>query len=274
MNRSLEVEVKVGIFVAIGIGLIAAAILLVGGNKAIFSLTMNYHVVFDQVDGIIPGSIVKVAGVRVGQVEKIKFLPGSGKIDVAFTVRKEYEDAIRGDSTVSVRTQGVLGDKILVISTGNPALAKMDQGSELKAETGKELKDYLSSADEVLDRLKNSLGHIETILGNFTKESRSEIFFRNMSQMSTNVNASTSDLPKKINDLYGTMNHMKSIMSKIDHGDGTIGALVNDPSLYEDLKSLLGGANRNKVLKYFVRKSVEESREANAEAEKARTKKK
>ncbi len=265
MNRSMEVEVKVGLFMAIGTLLIAVSILLVGGNKAIFSTTVRFHTLFNQVDGIIPGAIVKVAGVRVGQVEKIKFDRDRGKVDVTFYVRKEYHEAIRQDSTVSVATQGMLGDRFIVVTPGNPALPEIAADGELKSELPKDFKDYLNTADEVLDRMKTSLVHLDAILAGFSRDSRAEIFFRNISATSSNLNGATTQLPKKMEDLYSSMGSMKSIMSKIDRGEGTIGALINDPSLYDDLKALLGGANRNKVLKYFVRKSVEDARE---EAEK------
>jgi len=56
--------------------------------------------------------------------------------------------------------------------------------------------------------------------------------------------------------------HYALVFAKVlKSGEGTLGALINDPSLYEDLKSLIGGANRNRVLKYFIQKSVESARE-------------
>jgi len=75
-------------------------------------------------------------------------------------------------------------------------------------------------------------------------------------------------LPTKMKDVTTAAKHMKSILAKIDNGEGTVGALINDPSLYDDVKNLLGGANRNKVLKYFIKKSVETSREKAEKAEK------
>jgi hypothetical protein len=96
--------------------------------------------------------------------------------------------------------------------------------------------------------------------GSFNRDQRAETFFRNFSAASATINDSSKTLK-------ASMDHLNSIFTKVDKGHGTLGALINDPSLYDDLKALLGGANRNRVLKYFVRKSVEESREA-AEKEK------
>ena len=46
---------------------------------------------------------------------------------------------------------------------------------------------------------------------------------------------------------------LNSILAKIDRGDGTLGLIVNDPTLYEDLKLLVGGANRSAVVRGMIR---------------------
>jgi phospholipid/cholesterol/gamma-HCH transport system substrate-binding protein len=260
MNRSTDIEVKVGIFVALGVGLIMLTILMLGGGQEIFSRGTNFHAKFQQIEGLVEGATVKIAGVRVGQVTNIKFEKDSGLVDVTFSVTKKFKDAVRKDAVVAIQTQGVLGDRYLVLGTGSSDAPSAEPGAELRGEPPKELKDYLNNADVVLDNLKSSLSHMENILGSFRKENRAETFFKNISSFSVNASDGTRGMRE-------SMQSLRSIFNKIDRGEGTLGALVNDPSLYDDLKALLGGANRNKVLKYFIRKSVEESKEAQKEAE-------
>ncbi len=54
---------------------------------------------------------------------------------------------------------------------------------------------------------------------------------------------------------------LNSILEKIDEGEGTIGLMLNDPSLYEDLQSLLGGARRSLVVRSMVKMAVDKSDE-------------
>ena len=49
-------------------------------------------------------------------------------------------------------------------------------------------------------------------------------------------------------------------MSKIDKGKGSLGALINDPTLYEDIKYLMGGAKRSTILKYFMQQFIDEGK--------------
>ncbi len=51
---------------------------------------------------------------------------------------------------------------------------------------------------------------------------------------------------------------LESVLAKVDRGEGTIGALISDPSLYEDLKRLVGELERNRILKFLVRHSLQQ----------------
>ena len=56
------------------------------------------------------------------------------------------------------------------------------------------------------------------------------------------------------------------ILEKVNNGTGTLGALVNDPGLYEDARALVGGANRNRIVRNLVRKTAKDGEAAKNEA--------
>lgn len=264
MRKSLELEVKVGIFVGIGLLLSALALIMSGGEKSLFEGSYRYKVNYSQVDGLQAGSTVKIAGFRVGSVENVYF-KDDGSIECVVTVLKKYTRFVRKDSIAQIGTQGVLGDKYINITVGSQNTPPLEDGSLITSEHSKELKDYLSKGDHLIDNLNKSVAHLESILSSFNREGRAEKFFKNLSATAESMSHATKDLPQASKEMQISASHIKSIMSKIDRGEGTIGAIINDPSLYDDLKSLLGGANRNRVLKYFIKKSVESSREASQE---------
>ena len=51
---------------------------------------------------------------------------------------------------------------------------------------------------------------------------------------------------------------LNSILAKMDRGEGTFGLLLNDPTLYEDIKVLVDGANRSAVVRTLIRMSAED----------------
>ena len=75
-----------------------------------------------------------------------------------------------------------------------------------------------------------------------------------------------SDKGNLIRNLEDASNRLRGIVEDIDKGHGTIGGLIRDPTVYEDLKLILGNLKRNAVLKSLIRMSLEKN-----EAEKGRT---
>ena len=62
-----------------------------------------------------------------------------------------------------------------------------------------------------------------------------------------------------LDDLAVTAEALKQTSQDINNGDGTMAMLLRDPALYEDLRSLVGGAQRNKLLRSYIRKTVEQN---------------
>lgn len=73
------------------------------------------------------------------------------------------------------------------------------------------------------------------------------------------------DKAQMVADLTVTAANLREISEGIEAGDGTLGMIAQDPALYEDLRALVNGAERNKLLRYYVRKTVEEGEQDLAE---------
>lgn len=55
--------------------------------------------------------------------------------------------------------------------------------------------------------------------------------------------------------------NLREVTRMIRDGEGTVGALITDPTVYEDLQTLLGRAERNKILKEYVRRTIRSNEE-------------
>jgi phospholipid/cholesterol/gamma-HCH transport system substrate-binding protein len=94
---------------------------------------------------------------------------------------------------------------------------------------------------------------------------RSEIIMRNFSEASQDLRTTTQDARQIIADLKAedskklssAVEKLDRILTKIDRGEGTLGGLINDPSLHESLKSLVGVPDKKKSIKSLIRSSIE-----------------
>src|SRR5690606_38138453 len=115
MERERRRLVRVGFFVWLGRVLFMPFIIVFAGDQGLFSRQVKYSSSFHSIDGLKPGSPVRLAGVQVGTVTSIRFFddPADPRVRVEMNVLARYADRIREDSTASIGSLGVLGDKVM-----------------------------------------------------------------------------------------------------------------------------------------------------------------
>jgi phospholipid/cholesterol/gamma-HCH transport system substrate-binding protein len=127
-----KLEMKVGIFVFFGLVILAVFILSIGGFKS-WSSGKYFRFNFNFINGVKIGAPVRFAGVDVGQVKKIDFMPlpeGGMKVEVVGWVVDRVK--IPADSTVWVNTLGILGEKYIEIMPGKDTVNFLSENQALE----------------------------------------------------------------------------------------------------------------------------------------------
>ncbi len=257
MDKKITSNFVLGFFVLIGFGLFLFLIFTMGGGQGIFS--SHFHLLgrFAHVKGLHTGSEVSLSGLRVGTVKKIEISSdGSKELIVDFTVNSDVLDKVRKDSIAKIVTQGVLGDKYVELTIGTPTEPLLKNGEFIQTQ-------------EVEDLFTKSGGLVEDIARQFNKGGDLDSVIKNLNKVSANL-ASITDEAKTgkglLNEalrgdsglkLNRSLGHLESILGKVDRGEGTLGGLINDPTVYEDIKNIMGGAKRSSILKYFMRQFMD-----------------
>lgn len=275
MRKGRDIELKVGIFITVGLALVLVSILVLGSSESVFIRKNNYTAHFSNVEGLVTGAKVVIGGLQVGIVSEVNFDPAHRDIQVVMEVARAQADWVRKDSTVLIATQGVLGDKYMEISRGADDQPVLPPSSELPLGTAGGLTQFFSKSDQLLASLQDIAGSVDRLLKTFEYGHRSEIFFEGMSKTAHNLSNASDRLNQEIADVHlkTASKSLNAILEKINDGTGTLGALVNDPGLYDDVKALLGGANRNRVMRNLVRQTIRKNEEDEAADSKAQPKK-
>jgi phospholipid/cholesterol/gamma-HCH transport system substrate-binding protein len=275
MNENrFEVELRAGIFVTIGIALICVAIILLGSTENILSRKNHYFVHVTNVEGLIQGAKVVLGGVSVGTVEKIAFDQEKKDIRISLAVIKDASSWIHRDATSELATQGVLGDKFVSINPGTESEPILQVGEEIPILPSKGLNQFLNQGDQLLVTLNQMAVTLNRLLRSFEAGGRSETFFDGITNTAKHMASASEKLDHEMDEVHlkKIIANIQAITDKINNGSGTIGALINDPGLYDRVKALVGEANRNRVLRNFIRQAVKESEkmdEEKAEKDKA-----
>jgi len=258
MESSTRQEIKVGLFAFIGLILFLLSIVLLGGDKFFFTRSYNLKVRLNQVQGLGRGSVVTLTGVQVGNVEEIRFIENSSDVEILLSIQSTVQSRITEGSRVTVKTQGALGDKYIYIEPGphtSPALAP---GSLLAVDTTPDLIDMISSKGAQLGEIVNVIKELHTLFANFNRDGRSAKLMNNLVETSEHLNGLAAEGRETMKVLRTqAILPFANVMKKIDNGQGTLGALINDPSLHNRLSSLLGETPRNRFLKPMIRESIQ-----------------
>jgi phospholipid/cholesterol/gamma-HCH transport system substrate-binding protein len=130
MRATRSLEIGTGLFVLLGFAALfflttqlPANGVRLGGAAAGYRVTAE----FDNVGDLKSGSPVTMAGVRVGEVEAIRFDPKTYKAVVSLRIESQF-DRIPDDSDASVQTQGLLGGKYIGIGPGGSDTYLKDGG--------------------------------------------------------------------------------------------------------------------------------------------------
>lgn len=266
MESNMSKQMKVGIFLAAGVIIVIFSILSLGADKALFKNFVHLHAHFDQVTGLAEGSVVSLSGVNVGNVQTIKFLSDKNSLDVDMKIDKQFLPRIRVGSQVEIRTQGALGDKFVFIFPGDPKNPAVKDGDILDLATSSDLLSIISDRASDTAKIFDIINEVYKITKSLNDENRLSHIMANLDQASSRLNNTTQQADKfvaalsanggaeKIRDSF---THLDSIMSKVDRGEGSLGALINDPTIHNQLKSLLGGNARSNQMKSLIRTSIE-----------------
>ena len=130
-NQHSKRAVIVGIFIELGLLILVAAVLVLGGEQKRFGKTMQVKAVFDDVSGLKAGDNIWFSGVRIGTVRRIRFT-GQAQVEVDLSIEQKSHEFIRKDARCYIGSDGLIGNKVVNITGGSRRAAPIEAGDRLR----------------------------------------------------------------------------------------------------------------------------------------------
>lgn len=229
-------ETTVGIFVVASMVALLLMVLVVAQQEGLFQEYVTYRTIFKNVSGLKAGSEVHLAGVTVGSVGSTAIHP-DGNILVTFNVMKKYSDRIRQDSRSTIGFMGLLGDKSLDLTAGSLSQAPIPPKGLVESVEPLDITQLMARAAPSLDDLQKVLTNLVAITGRMAEpEGDVSKIFSEVKDIVSKVNAGQGSMGKLVNDpsLYGetaeTMALVRKLAEDLRKGKGLLGTLMNDPA--------------------------------------------
>lgn len=125
-------KIRLGLFIIGGLVLFVLAIFIIGKQKNLFNPVFKLSTQFKNVSGLQVGSVVRYSGINVGTVDNIQIINDS-MVKVDLLIKTDVKKFIHTDSKASIGSEGIIGDKIIVLSQGNPKTAMVRDSQTIAA---------------------------------------------------------------------------------------------------------------------------------------------
>ncbi len=254
MDKKIANNIIVGIMVALGFVAFVFVLFNIGGGGVLQS-QFTLYATFTHVKGLHMGSEVSLAGLRIGVVKKITVANDKNKdLIVELSLARTAQEYIRKDSVAEIRTAGVLGDKYIEISFGSTDSPVLKHGDAI---TSLEAEDMFSQGGKLMGGLSKK----------FSDGGDFDSMMRNLNTVAKNLATITTEFrqEKSAEKMGKAVSSLQAILAKVEKGEGTLGGLITDPTVYEDLKSITGGAKRSAILQYFMKQFISDGKKAQPE---------
>ncbi|KAA2222905.1 MlaD family protein [Chryseobacterium sediminis] len=247
MNNESSNNWKLGIFVTIGILLFITTIYFIGINRNFFGSNFALRSEFKNVSGLKQGSNVRLSGINIGTVSKIDFISDS-LVLVKLLIRKDVQKYIKTDAVASIASDGLMGDKILIITPGPQSKTIVKDNDFITSYKTIEIDDLLSS-------VKQSTDNAKTITDELVKFS-SKMNDKNslLTKIMTDKDfASTID--RTIENLQISSQELAKFTLILNNKNGTIAKIFTDKKWSDNIESSISNLqNSSREISIFTTK--------------------
>jgi phospholipid/cholesterol/gamma-HCH transport system substrate-binding protein len=189
-THTQKFKIRLGLFIAGGLAIFVFAIFIIGKQKNLFNPVFELTSTFYNVSGLQVGNNIRFSGINVGIVEDISIINDS-TVKVDMLVKKDVKRFIKSDCEVAIGSEGLIGDRLLIITQGSFDAPEVKEGQQLASTEPVE-------TDAIMASLQVTAGNAEII-----------------------------------------SQQLAEIMLKINSGKGTLGRLIQDSTIAENISQTI-----------------------------------
>jgi phospholipid/cholesterol/gamma-HCH transport system substrate-binding protein len=237
--------VKIGIFIFLGLVILVVGIFLVGDKDALFSSTFTVKAYFNDIQGLRSGATVRLSGIDVGSVESVKIMSDtSGRVEVVMSIREDVKQFIRTDTKASIETEGLVGNKVVVLQIGSSSADRVREGGTIQskdpvgfAQVIEETQGIMAYTKEITKDLSEIVARVNRGEGSIGKLLVDEQLYLDAASLTKRADSSLQNIAVEINE-------MTELFDKLGKGVETVVGNIN--AVVTDLDTIIAGVSQGK----------------------------
>ena len=245
-------SVRLGVFVVFGLALLVIAIFLLGQKNSLFSSTFSVKAYFKDVQGIKNGATVRLSGIDVGSVNKINIVNDtSGRVEVFMNLQTDIQRFIRTDTKATIETEGLVGNKVVVLKIGTSSAEPVRDGGFIQSEEPLGFSAIIAQTEGTMQYTKSMTKDLSEIVGRVNKGEgtigkllKDEELYNNAASLTKKADQSLKSITDELTGIVGVfdtlgqgvknvVSNVNSVVSNVDtiiinvnQGRGVLGALL------------------------------------------------
>ena len=209
---------RVGLFFLLGLALTWVTFQTLNGGKVFRDPGYTLIAGFESLRELKKGDEVRMAGVVIGAVEETRL--AGRRAEAVLRIDPKVE--IKNDATASIVMAGLIGTNYIGIDLGSPDAAPLRDGAEVKTAVTPDLNSIMTDIGALGKKLDSALGSISTAVNG---DGKSPGLFQKIDKL-------VSDNGENVT---ATVANIRQVSDKLNKNEGSLGKLINDPKLHDDL---------------------------------------
>ena len=261
-------QLRVGITVIVASLTLGFLLFLMSGTAGLLTPRITVKSYFDNAEGLRVGAPVRLSGVDIGNVTKIRIVSTRDKqltpVEVTMRISTKYHESMRRDSVTSLETAGVLGETYLDIDSSQAVAALLLDGDTLPTQvhpdfnqvvrasqsTLQNLDALLKRADRILAFAESGKGSLGKLIYDPTLYNRFSLTVADFQKIVEQVGNGEGSLGRLVsrNDAYDkfitTLDKINGIVDDMQQGKGTAGKFLKDPAIYNNANDTISNIKK------------------------------
>lgn len=236
---------KLGIFIFVGSVLLVIGIFMLGNKDQLFVSTFIVRAYFQNTEGLRNGASVRFGGIDVGAVKQIKIMADtSGRVEVSMRIKEEVRRFIKKDSRASIETEGLVGNKVVIISMGSDNAEPISDNGVILSKEPLSFADVIEETQGILSYTKEMTKNLADIVGKVNQGQGTIGKILNDEEL---YNAATNITKSADRNLTAITDDMRKVIALFDDlGKGVETIVKNTNNVVAGIDTLLQGVSEGK----------------------------
>ncbi|HEX6222833.1 MAG TPA: MlaD family protein [Chryseolinea sp.] len=236
-SKEYRENIKLGIFVLAGIALFLVSVFYIGSERNVFNKTFTVSAIFKNVEGLTEGDNVWLSGVKIGTVKNVRII-SEGKVVVSLSLKDKQNDFIKQDATAFIGSDGLVGNKIVVVRPGSAAESIHDNDT-INSLSPTDTQELINIAKDVGSNTRSLTDDLKLITAKINKGQGVVGELLNEGELSRDLRETINSLRLASQNTNQATMDLKKLVSEVNTGDGLVTKLIMDSTYAATFDSAL-----------------------------------